>query len=182
MHGRNLRDYVAFILRVDAKNFSTVEDFWQRNAYFFKPITHSRHLLTNDHDSSVHGVPLVNLVRAANKISEVETNSWDATSLHEKIAEAITSFTTTETILNESTLATETKPSDASQRVFSKALHLYLRWALAEGMPGPGIGDILTVLGRSVALDRLNQAADLVKEQPAHRCDEEVPRSEAVVL
>lgn len=169
MQERNLKDYLASILLIDAKNFRTVEDFYQRNTYFFNPVTHSRLHHTYGHDSSMHGVPIVDLIRAANMISEVDADSWGSTALHEKIAEAITSHATTFSASNDNPLAPEAKPLHATQRAFSKALHSYLRWALAEGMPGPGIGDMLTILGRTVALSRLSNAADSLREQSASR-------------
>jgi len=180
LQDRNLKDYLALILRIDAKNFSTVEDFYQRNAYFFRPVSHSGLHPIYDHNSSIHGVPSVNLVRAANLILEVDTESWDATCLHEKIAEAITSHATTDAGLDDNPLEVKIKQFHASQRAFSKALHSYLRWALAEGMPGPGIGDMLTILGRTVALSRLSDAANSVRERSAPRCEAEVPQSEAI--
>lgn len=175
MQGRNLKDYLALILRVDAKNFSTVEDFYQRNAYFFKPVIHSRR-----RDSSIHGIPLIDLARPARMISEVDVHSWDATSLHGKIAEAATFHTTAGTVADNSPLGAEDKSLHASQRAFSKALHSYLRWALAEGMPGPGIGHILAILGRSVSQSRLSHAADSVREQSAHSHEAEVSQLETL--
>ena len=113
-------------------------------------------------------------------ISEVDADSWNATALHERVAEAVTSHTTKDTTANDSPLGVEDKLLHTSHKAFSKALHMYLRWALAEGMPGPGIGDILTVLGRSVALGRLGDAACSVREQSVHRGEAEVSQSEAI--
>lgn len=113
-------------------------------------------------------------------ISEVDTDSWNVTSLHAKIAEALTSHATIFSVLDDRPLGAEAKPLHTDQRAFSKALHSYLRWALAEGMPGPGMGDMLTVLGRTVTLSRLSAAANSLREQSEPRREAGIPQSEAI--
>lgn len=113
-------------------------------------------------------------------ISEVDTDSWNVTSLHAKIAEALTSYPTIFSVLDDRPLGAEAKPLHTDRRAFSKALHSYLRWALAEGMPGPGMGDMLTVLGRTVTLSRLSDAANSLGEQSEPRREAGIPQSEAI--
>lgn len=177
---RDLRSYLALIVRVDAKNYTTVEDFYQRNAYFFKPIVHSDLEPGYHNQSFIYGVPILDLIKAAKTISQVHTESWNTTSLHNKISENVTSFTKAGGLLNDDSSGAEERPSDVAQRVFSKALHSYLRWALAGGMPGPSIADIMAVLGRSTTLDRLNDAAESFREHGVGSLEAEVPQSEAI--
>ncbi len=164
---------------MDAKNFSTVEDFYQRNAYFFKPVSHDQLKPEYGLNDSIHGTPIVQLIEAAGLISHIDTECWTSIPLQTKISEITKSFTSPDISVDEQSLNLETNAAHASPRAFSKALHSFLRWALAGGMPGPGIADLMAILGRNVTLDRVKAAADVVRERNLHGPELEEPTSEA---
>jgi glutamyl-tRNA synthetase len=48
-------------------------------------------------------------------------------------------------------------------KIFKKELYHYLRWALSASAPGPGIPEIMTILGREETLRRIQDAKALTQ-------------------
>lgn len=137
-----------------------------------EPSHHSR--------SIIHGVPILKLAEAAETISQVPNESWNTTPLHNAIFQLVISMTEVGALSDNHLKAGQTA-LDLDQRGYSKALYSYLRWALAGGMPGPGVADIMTILGRRVTLSRLRDAAESVRGHAAGGVDAEVLQNEAIV-
>ena len=112
-------------------------------------------------------------------LSQVHFHSWNTTSLHNAISEAVTSYTGVTAGSDGITLEAGARLAQDRYKAFSKALHSYLRWALVGGMPGPGIADTMFILGRSVALERLNNAATSIQQQSLHDIVLDIRQSEA---
>ncbi|KAI9841678.1 MAG: Glutamate--tRNA ligase mitochondrial, partial [Pleopsidium flavum] len=115
---RDLKSYLAMIVRVDAKNFTTVEDFYHRNAYFFEQIVHSDLEPGYQNQSFIHGLPILDLIKAAETISFVNAESWNSTILHSQISEMVTSSTEARGVLIDISSGMEERPSDVDQRAF----------------------------------------------------------------
>ncbi len=183
---RNIRDYVRKILLADAKNFTHIDDFYMRNEFFFAPVINSHYLPPprNKHNPKVARVS--DLVAAADEFQQLSHENWMSehlrTLLHDLVngdrgpmqfASEISEPTDAEREALEKEQLTFTPDKleahekgitllQRRRRSWNRALHHYLRWALAEGKTGPGIVEILDILGREESLARLAQAAALV--------------------
>ena len=78
--GRYLRDYVAKIIRADAKNYSTAEDFVMRSHFFFTQLSHPTSV------TDAPGIPLL-----AKGLAEISKAYWQPDRLKTKIKEIATS-------------------------------------------------------------------------------------------
>ena len=77
--GRYLRDYVAKIIRADAKNYSTAEDFVMRSNFFFTQLSHPTSV------TDAPGIPLL-----AKSLAEISEAYWQPDRLKTKIKEIAT--------------------------------------------------------------------------------------------
>lgn len=74
--GRSLRDYVAKIIRADAKNYSTAEGFVMRSHFFFTQLIHPTSV------TDAPGIPLL-----AKDLAEISEADWQPDRLKAKIKE-----------------------------------------------------------------------------------------------
>ncbi|KAI9765754.1 MAG: Glutamate--tRNA ligase mitochondrial [Geoglossum simile] len=160
--GKNLRDYVSTILRADSENFTTSEDFWERNSYFFVPIVISHYSTRRDKGKIIHSVPVRDLVQCARQIEAIPLESWNSSTIKGRISEVVAASSKIKCL--ESNEQDEEKFSgliNRTQKELNTALHHYLRWAIAEGKQGLAIGEAMAILGRDISLGRLREAAAL---------------------
>jgi glutamyl-tRNA synthetase len=158
---KDLREYIEKILRADSKNFKQLDEFLTRNSYFFGPVIHSRYTTHAPNGQPLHDVPTAALVDATSQLHQIKPEDWSSGAIRDHLYKAVAAIT-------RATLAPDQKtdkPESTSRlkafepKSFSTALYHYLRWAVAEGKQGPGVGDIMEILGRDESLARLNRAA-----------------------
>ncbi|GME66011.1 Glutamyl/glutaminyl-tRNA synthetase class Ic [Neofusicoccum parvum] len=135
---RGLRDYVVKVLRSDTKNYTTPLEFLRNHEYFFADFTPSMSAPEPDRQ----------LLRRAFE-SCFAPEEWNVTGLHECIADAINMI-----------LEARLKEDPEQERVpvekaVKKDVYKHLRLALADGKAGPGIADMMEVLGRDACLKRM---------------------------
>ncbi|KAF2212947.1 hypothetical protein CERZMDRAFT_39920 [Cercospora zeae-maydis SCOH1-5] len=140
----DLQTYVRDILLVDSKSYQTPEQFLTRNRYFFSYDS----ALVPEHPEHYHQDPDSNLTITSQDLAQLTKNFFQ---IHDRIHAAIANH------LNERSIEDIPKTSKA----YNKALMRYLRDKLSYGMPGPGIGQLMAVLGWQECWQRL-----LGKEQP----------------
>ncbi|KAH0538399.1 hypothetical protein FGG08_004999 [Glutinoglossum americanum] len=161
-NGHSLRDYISAILKADSVNFTTPEDFWKRNSYFFAPIIIDQYPIRYSNGKMVHSVPVYDLVQCARQFENIPLQIWNSSAIKGKILEmAATSSGTSGLESMECGKDKESTSIKRTQKEWSKAFHHYLRWAIAEGKEGPSIGQVMEILGRDISLKRLKEAAAL---------------------
>ncbi|KAH0565145.1 hypothetical protein GP486_001457 [Trichoglossum hirsutum] len=174
-NGLNLRDYISAILRADAENFTTPEEFWKRNSYFFTSIIIGQYPVRYSDGRRVHSVPVNDLAKCARQFETMPPETWNSSTLKDKISEVIT--TSSEMSVQELNEQGADKSALAkrTRKEWNKAFHHYLRWAVAEGKEGPPIGQVMEILGRDISLGRLREAAALAGQNVASQKMEDSP-------
>ncbi|SLM38327.1 glutamyl-trna synthetase [Lasallia pustulata] len=151
---RNPRSYIAALLRVDSRHYSTPREFFQRNSYFFYPVNRE-------------ALDQAGMVFPASFLSRISTTDWTVSNIKTAIDDVIaTGVASSE---GPSAMATQGEGNEMPvgrdlsftprRKEVSKAVNQYLRWAVAGGSSGPGIAESMVLLGRDVTLKRLEEAA-----------------------
>lgn len=157
LRGRTLPEYIAPLLRADAKTYTTAEEFTMRNSTFFTskldrpPYTPT----TSPSSTEAATVPMQALHTAAAALTLVPPSHWDV----ETHRANITSYDGSDTVTSPSENADAVNPD----KLFKKELYHYLRWALSASAPGPGIPEIMTILGREETVRRVQDAKALTQ-------------------
>lgn len=131
--------------------------------YFFGPVINSHYSIWAANGKPVHEIPIENLARMASQLELLGPERWTSEAIALTIPEIVTAASS-EAQEDEPNSDSKTGKASPAQRhkAWNKAFHHYLRWALAEGKDGPGIADIMAILGRDESLARLSRAAALV--------------------
>lgn len=150
-------EYITPLLRADAKTYTTAEDFTKRNSTFFTtqldraPYTST----TYSAPTEVPTVPMQALHTAAAALTLVPPAHWTIGTHRANI----TSYDGSDTV----TIPSENADAVNPDKIFKKELYHYLRWALSASAPGPGIPEIMTILGREETVRRIQDAKTLTK-------------------
>lgn len=162
LEGRTLSEYVAPLLRADAKSYTTASEFLERNSTFFTteldrpPYTPASTPLSPSDLTPTASIPMVSLHTAAAAFTLVPSAHWTL----ETHRTNITSYDGSESVLLPSEL--QDAPI-AVDKLFKKELYHYLRWALSASAPGPGIPETMAILGRDETVRRLQEAKALTQ-------------------
>ncbi|KZF26564.1 glutamyl-tRNA synthetase [Xylona heveae TC161] len=164
LNGRDLREYVAAIFRADAKNYTSPEDFLDRNDRFFHPVINVRYEpLESFSKDPLPPPPPTNLASAADKICQLGPESWNVPDLKAKMSAIVEegSRISAEDVSGEMTK--EVQALRRRQKAWNRAFYHYMRWALLEGKQGPDAASVMVILGRDITLERLSKASNLVR-------------------
>lgn len=140
-----LKERIAALLNVDAKNYTTPLQFVERNAHFFfiEPRDKYRH---GPNDAGL----TENTGRIADHLKASLPEQWDELSLREAF----------DNMAN--TLSTESGPN--SEKASRASVQHFLRWALTGGRPGPTLILTMSILGRDVSLKRIEDATAVLEK------------------
>ena len=145
-----LRQKAATLLRVDAGNYITPREFFERNRQFFciEPREQYKHR-PNDLKlwNSLHHVEI--------QFKEIPAEKWDAQHLQ------LAFNSTVEHISGE---WFSLRPEIEATKEVKNAVQHFLRWALTGGRPGPTITASMSVLGRDLSLSRIEDATAMFKD------------------
>lgn len=157
LRGRTLSDYIAPLIRADAKSFTTAEEFAERNSTFFATkLDRPTYNPVSSSSTSKPTVPMLALHTAAAALTLVPAAHWNI----EMHRSNITSYDGSDSV----EIAPEVDPSSvATDKIFKKELYHYLRWALSASAPGPGMPETMTILGRDETVRRLQDAKTLTQ-------------------
>ncbi|KAI9801554.1 MAG: hypothetical protein M1825_003233 [Sarcosagium campestre] len=151
------RDYIGSVLRIDAPNYTTSEQFLQRNAYFFR---RPSNLSPYRSQADEHSHAVSTLVAKAAELSVIPESDWTekqiAVALN-KIMKDVTGAT------NEAMVRDGSGKLKEARRTWNTAFYQYLRWAITGELVGPPIPQIMEVLGYTVCMQRLDRGAEMVK-------------------
>ncbi|MCJ1259084.1 Glutamate--tRNA ligase mitochondrial [Lignoscripta atroalba] len=159
----DFREYVAAVLRLDAKQYTSPEAFVSRNRFFFLPLweTGSRFAQseqTRDHNKQEDGA----IASAARKFADIPPSRWTTTSLREKTIAIVDEICKMRYTWNCADSEEPKGPRDS--REANKVFNHWLRQAIMGGLPGPSMPDTMALLGRDVTLSRLHRGARFVTE------------------
>lgn len=157
VQGRTLFEYITPLLRADAKTYTTAEEFTKRNSTFFTSQLDRPSYTPTAFSASTEAptVPMQALHTAAAALTLVPPAHWTI----ETHRANITSYDGSDTV----TIPPETADAVNPDKIFKKELYHYLRWALSASAPGPGIPEIMTILGREETLRRIQDAKALTQ-------------------
>lgn len=162
LEGRTLNEYVAPLLRADAKSYTTASEFVERNSTFFtteldrSPYTPASTPISSSDPAPTPTISMQALQTAAAAFALVPSAHWTV----ETHRMSITSYDGSESVALPSEL--QDAPI-ALDKLFKKELYHYLRWALSASAPGPGIPETMAILGRDETMRRLQEAKALTK-------------------
>ncbi|KAI9687964.1 MAG: Glutamate--tRNA ligase mitochondrial [Bathelium mastoideum] len=146
-----LRQYVANILRVGAKNYETPADFINHVHYFFEP-----RKLDGAMDLDERGR---RCIIAATQLENIPADRWLCGVLNDRIRLIV------QLLLDTSTTVLEVIPSfeqDFERKDWRKRFNLHLRVLVTGGSSGPGLSETMHLLGRDVVLARIADWADKI--------------------
>jgi glutamyl-tRNA synthetase len=143
-----VKDTVTSLLRYDGGHFTTPAQFLDRNwSFFTSSLDRNPYTLTQtDLEIGDPTPPLVALQTVATILTLVPESHW-----------------------NVETHRTNLDCIPYTSKAFKKELYHYLRWALLAGASGPGMPQIMEVLGRDETVRRLTEAIQLNGNQDRDR-------------
>ncbi|KAJ5165990.1 hypothetical protein N7492_006286 [Penicillium capsulatum] len=159
LQGRTLSEYIAPLIRADAKSYTTAAEFIDRNATFFTreldraPYTFTSTISPSD---STPSVPVQALQIAAAALTLVPPAHWTV----ETHRTNISSYDGSDSVVVPETSTTPV----STDKIFKKELYHYLRWALSASAPGPGIPETMAILGREETVRRVQDAKTLTRD------------------
>ena len=157
--GRNMREHVISLLKLEAREYTTPEAFFERFRYFFvlssEDLQKSRPQKRSDVDEGE--VAIATMVQG---LEELSTDQWNASELKDKIG------TVVERIREKSTPQTYQSNTDQLQnaKTMTAAIMHAMRWALLASPRGPPMGNTMELLGRNVTLQRLRVAKSILQQ------------------
>ena len=150
-------EYIRSILRLDAKNYTTAKDFVERNGYLMQVgLTPEMENLKRGSESDSER-PLV-LFATAEFLDSIDSNSWSVVRIKEK-------FHQIESIRLKEDDSVSSEERVAQSRKWREEFHHLLRWAIANGTPGPGIAEVMEVLGKEQTTLRLMRAMEVLRHR-----------------
>lgn len=168
--------YVTTLVQLDARSYTNALAFVDRNKYFFqapseqallvsRPSGHLHHI-SKDMTSVVHQDEVLQQVLSS--LDLIPLGEWTTDRVRGVISAAITEHTELSLKFQEEghfPAAEESRKLAA--KTWSKLIHGYIRWAIATGLPGPDGAVSMQILGREETLNRLANAARVLKmERP----------------
>jgi glutamyl-tRNA synthetase len=155
LNGRTISQYVAPLIRADAKSYTGAQDFAQRNSTFFSPkLDRAPYVPASSASLASPEVPMQALHTAAAALTLVPPAHWNI----ETHRFNISSYDGSDSVVLPAAGADSTTAAVATDKIFKKELYHYLRWALSASAPGPGIPETMTILGRDETLRRIQDA------------------------
>ncbi|KAI9709444.1 MAG: Glutamate--tRNA ligase mitochondrial [Bogoriella megaspora] len=170
LNNRNLRDYVAQILRGNAKNYETPTDFVQRNYYFFKPLseTASFQLLVDDLSEDER-----RCILAASRLGDIPNDRWRPGYINDNIGKILDTLSNDFPMSSDESFTIDV--ADKRKKEWQKQFNLMLREMLTGGLPGPGLGETMAILGKDIVMQRLDKWIDVAMQTRDSNYDFDLP-------
>lgn len=137
-------------MNVDAKNFTSISEFIERNSHFFFIKPQERYK-SGPGDS----ILTENTAIITDHFRKILPEQWGEASLGEAF-DNIAGMLCVKPGWNSDQTLDLAKASRVS-------MQYYLRWALTGGRPGPTLMATMSILGRDVSLKRIEDAAAMLK-------------------
>ncbi|KAL6721560.1 Glutamate--tRNA ligase mitochondrial [Lecanora helva] len=140
-----LREKVAALLRVDAANYSTPREFFERNQHFLCVEPRPECVVREGDLVTGSGLEYI-----GSELSKVSNDQWNEERLKQSFDLAVKKM--------------EEGRTDDFSSGYRKSLQHFLRWALTGGRPGPSIIASLSILGRDESLSRIKDADAILED------------------
>jgi glutamyl-tRNA synthetase len=173
-------EYIAKLLRADARNYSNAPAFIERNKYFFE--TPDKEALQPRPSLYIHGIPksvanpvpieALNIVAFC--LGNIANEDWIAGNIRKCINDEIIS-PGKENSLKENVARDGTDPDTtliSLTKAWSGLIHKYIRWAMVAGLSGPDGAESMEILGREETLARLSTATEVLQTSKTHDIEE----------
>lgn len=147
-----MQRYIAALLRIDSKQYTSAKDFVERNWYFFNPLEPIRKPQIAENILEEEKGLVTSALRHFNALSE---NQWS----NDSIKQALQSITMEVYHQNHGSQDAENGVLSKDLKDINRALYHWLRQAILGGYPGPGMPDSMVLLGRNHTLRRLYGAS-----------------------
>lgn len=164
----NAESYVAELVRLDARNYTTASAFADRSKYFFQN-PDEQTLLGSQSSVCPPSLPKVvqstlqteALNRILSPLELIPPEAWTTETIRDNINNIIIQKTEQclKTLPHKAPDPEEFKVT--TRTAWTRLIHRYIRWAIAAGMPGPDGVESMKLLGRDVTLARLANAAKI---------------------
>lgn len=148
--GKELRDRVKFLLRLDRQNYTTPQEFFDRHAPCLCHVSRPPYVPRTDIAGGSLTKDHVQLIR--DRLGQITVGEWSS----QKLEEVMGDLACTVGGIERRNLGAD--DVQAEFKSVNNALGRFLRWALTGGQPGPGIRTVMVLLGREVTLQRLREA------------------------
>ena len=145
----SLQEYVCEILREGAQNYDNPAGFVKGASYFFGPRELDEPAYLTSEDRSC--------VLVATHLEEIPPDRWLRGVFYDRIRILVQLLSDANSSEQNAIPSFE---QDAERKVWRKRFNLHLRNLVTGGLPGPGIGETMVLLGRDVVLARISEAAD----------------------
>ena len=151
LRGRKLEGVVAAMLQAEHKGYTTSSDFVKRSSIYFDPVSSNLDFDKAEYYSSQ------TLSTAATALCLVPKESWIA-GVHRQNALSVE----------------PDDPTDLTERRvapgrWKKEFYDFLRLVLLGSAPGPGIFEVMEILGKNVCTERIRSAALTIRSGEALR-------------
>jgi glutamyl-tRNA synthetase len=157
LKGRTLSEYIAPLIRADAKSYTDAKEFAKRNTTFFTTnLDRAPYTPASPSSPSSPEVPIQALHTAAAALTLVPSTHWDI----ETHRFNINSYDGSDSVVLPTSESETPTAAITTDKVFKKELYHYLRWALSASAPGPGIPETMAILGREETLRRMQDAKE----------------------
>ncbi|KAL8837512.1 MAG: hypothetical protein Q9170_002505 [Blastenia crenularia] len=149
LEGQALKDRIAEVLRHTAKNYTTIEDFFNKYDYFFYETS-----LPNQDDLSPMNATYEKfssqLYTVNAKFRSVSPEKWCEDLLRETI-----------TVIADNLCSELNQPFKETYKI----VQFYLRWAISKGRSGPSMPTTMALLGRDTSLQRFDELAAALRSR-----------------
>ena len=144
-----LRARIAALLRVDAMNYTTPKEFFERNSHFFRAEPRKEWMPPSNNERLEDAISILN-----SHFTKITLKEWDEEHLKQVFDHM------------SDDLSAKWHQEEALQHGPQKSalgyIQYFLRWALSGGRPGPALTSTMAILGRDMCLQRIEDAEKLL--------------------
>jgi hypothetical protein len=155
MNNSNSPEYIRSILRLDAMNYTTAKEFVARNSYLLQvdlPLE-VENLKSGNQSNTEKALALF---ATAEFLNSIDSSSWSVKEIKER-------FHQIESIRLKEDDSISSEERLAHSREWREGFHHLLRWVITNGGPGPGIAEVMQVLGKEQTTIRLMKAMEVLR-------------------
>ena len=144
----DISDRVAKLLRLDAKNYESAQQFFDRLSYFFFRESHPEFLKKDSCQTVLSSLKLIR-----DGFATITDQAWDEAELHQSLEKLRDRL-----VQQEQDTSGGNRTLDDCKASISRDIHRVMRWIISFNRPGPGYVWTMATLGREESLERLDDA------------------------
>lgn len=163
----DLKNRVIKLFQLVGPRYVNPQALFNDYEYFFRSLDlleYNPVLDPDGHDQLEGCLPLIH-----QEISGIPSDDWDSAVLKTTIQQVIDTITEQRNYIPDEPGNNSSAPGEVAtqektlrSKAVYRAIHYYLRWAVAFGRPGPAMHDTMAVIGRKECFQRLANARKLI--------------------